>query len=183
MKATARGGKLLNIDDIYIQVKSTKIIAYILPDVSDSKGASYADENAIGRSTPFKNYSFSENRVIQWNHHWIVDTRDRIDQILREIRILQSLVYPSSETKPYAPPNLAKLKLGNILDDKKELCCILKTYSLKYPTDVPWYNDSGKNVSIPYKVDMDLSFEVVYDNSAKSGGDKLPYAEDISIIS
>ena len=158
MKATARGGKLLNIDDIYIQVKSTKIIAYILPDVSDSKGASYADENAIGRSTPFKNYSFSENRVI-----------------------LQSLVYPSKQTMPYAPPNLAKLKLGNILD-KDELCCVLKTYSLKYPTDVPWYNDSGKNVSIPYKVDMDLSFEVVYDNASQVSGQGLPYAEDISSI-
>ena len=80
MKATARGGKLLNIDDIYIQVKSTKIIAYILPDVSDSKGASYADENAIGRSTPFKNYSFSENRVIQWNQTSFLN-RNRIPNV------------------------------------------------------------------------------------------------------
>lgn len=176
MKATLLGGKLKNIDDIYIEINGEYIYAYILPDISDSKSASYADENSIGRTTPFKNYSFSENRVISWTHHWIIDVDQRVDQILKEIRLLQSLVYPTKEILPYAPPNIAHIKAGNILDEE-DLCCVLKSYSVKYATDVPWYNKSSSSVSIPYKVDMDLNFEVVYDNA--SG--KTPYAEDIII--
>lgn len=173
MKATLAGGKLKKIDDIYIRIKQYKINAYIMPDISDSKGATYADENSIGRTTPFKNYSFSENRVIQWSHHWIIDHKDRVDEILTDIRYLQSLAYPSNHYKPYTPPWIAHIKAGNILG-KEELCCVLKTYSIKYPTDVPWYQD-GSDTSLPYKIDMELNFEVVYDN--RSG--KIPYAEDI----
>lgn len=173
MKATLTGGKLKYIDDIYIKIKGRPIRAYIMPDISDSKSASYADENSIGRTTPFKNYSYSENRVIQWSHHWIIDVKDRVKEILTDIKYLQALAYPSNQYKPYTPPWIAHIKAGNILG-KEELCCVLKSYSIKYPTDVPWYQD-GSDTSIPYKVDMELNFEVVYDNS--SG--KIPYAEDI----
>lgn len=177
MKATMLGGKLVDINDIYIKVNGEPIIAYILPDISDSKSASYADENAIGRTTPFKNYSYSENRVIQWTHHWIIDVPKRVEQIIKEIKLLQSMTYPSKSQLPYAPPFIAKIKAGKLLGDK-ELCCVLKNYSLKYATDVPWYN--SPSVSIPYKVDMDLSFEVVYDNSLGDDSEgKTPYAEDI----
>ena len=179
MKATLLGGKLRNIDDIYIEVAGHKIIAYILPDISDSKSASYADENSIGRTTPFKNYSYSENRVITWTHHWILDVPSRLQQILEEIRLLESLTYPSKAAVPYAPPYIAHLKAGNILGDS-DLCCVLKSYNIKFPTDVPWYSSPGasNSVSIPYKVDMDLNFEVVYDNNSGN----IPYAEDISSI-
>lgn len=176
MKATLPGGKLKNIDDIYIEIDGKTIYAYILPDISDSKSASYADENSIGRTTPFKNYSYSENRVITWTHHWIVDVRSRVDQILEEIRYFQALAYPSNNPSPYSPPWIAHIKAGNILDEDP-LCCVLKSYNLKYATDVPWYSDLSGKTSIPYKVDMDLNFEVVYDNSAGL----IPYAEDIII--
>jgi hypothetical protein len=179
MKATMAGGKLKDIEEIYIDIDGNTIYAYILPDISDAKSATYADENAIGRTQPYKNYSYSENRVITWTHHWIVDVPSRVEQIRKEIKMLQALVYPSNAGLPYAPPFVAHVKCGNMLDYGQEdyiLCCILKSYSLKYATDVPWYNDSSKNISIPYKVDMDLNFEVVYDNNAG----KIPYAEDIS---
>ena len=176
MKATLLGGKLKNIKDIYIEVDGEPIYAYILPDISDSKSASYADENSIGRTTPFKNYSYSENRVITWTHHWIVDVRSRVDQIYNEIRQLQALTYPTKDISPYAPPWIAHIKAGDILA-KEPLCCVLKSYNIKYATDVPWYSNSSNTVSIPYKVDMDLNFEVVYDNSAG----QIPYADDIII--
>ena len=174
MKATLSGGILKPIKDVYIKIKNKTIQAYIMPDISDSKSASYADENSIGRTTPFKNYSYSENRVIQWGHHWIIDHKKRVDEILTDIRYLQSLVYPSKKPAPYSPPWIAHIKVGNVLG-KNDLCCVLKSYNIKYPTDVPWYED-GSGISIPYKIDMDLNFEVVYDNS--SG--KIPYAENIA---
>lgn len=180
MKATLPGGKLININDVYIEANGDFKYAYILPDISDSKSASYADENSIGRTTPFKNYSYSENRVITWTHHWVVDVAERVSQILTEIKFFQSLTYPSKDLSPYAPPWIAHVKAGNILGPEP-LCCVLKSYSVKYPTDVPWYSGNigtSQIVSIPYKVDMDLNFEVVYDNS--SG--KIPYLEDIQGI-
>lgn len=176
MKATSLNGALVPIPNCYIKIPEFKmtIPMYILPDISDSKGASYPDENAIGRSMPFKSYQNSENRAISWTAHFMVCVgRDR-QQIITWIRALEACLYPLSQNTggaPYSPPPICNLRCGELLSDSgaPDLCVVLKNYSIKYDTNVPWDEDTY----IPNKLDMDLQFEVVYNQS------KLPGAEQI----
>lgn len=178
MKATDEHGSLVDIEDCYISIpeldskdRKAKITMRILPDISDSKGANYSDESGIGRSFPIKNYSYSENRTISWNIHLMVCKEGDQEDILRQIKLLEACVYPSNSKQPYSPPPICRIKCGRLLAED-ELCCVLKSYSIKFPTEVVW-DDIGY---VPYKLDIDLSFEVVYDSK------KLPYAEDIQFL-
>lgn len=174
MKATDESGNLVDIPNCYINIeglnwgteKLLPIKMKILPDISDSKGASYTNESGIGRSMPFKSYQNSEDRSISWTIHFIICKQGDADTILRQMRLLESLVYPEMEATggaPYAPPHICKLKCGNILaTGGQEVCAILKNYSVKFDPNVPWDEATG----IPYKFDMDLQFEVVYDQNS-----------------
>ena len=177
MKATTSTGLLSEINDCYISVNGTQIKMYILPDISDSKGATYADMNGIGRSMPIKVFSHGESRQISWTVHFYGDTEERIRKNLSDLRILESLVYPDAggET-PVIPPSIAKIRCGKMLYDD-ELCAILKSYSVKFPTDVAWYPLSGNANDpadfVPIKFDVDLQFEVVYANSDLPGAERI----------
>jgi len=177
MKATNdKDGSLNEIVDCYISIPEFDdglVLMKILPDISDSKSANYSDESAIGRSFPIKNYAYSENRTISWTIHFMICKKGDKEQILKQIKLFESLVYPSKSKEPYSPPPICRLKCGRILAEE-ELCCILKSYSIKFPTDVAW--DNTGNTYLPYKLDMDLSFEVIYDT------EDLPYAEDIRLL-
>jgi hypothetical protein len=189
-KATINGGQysgtLNRIPDCYIAVGGSPgilpdgtrvegglkyIDMYILPDVSDSKSANYAPENGIGRSNPFTIFSYSELRTISWTCHFIVQTLkgpNSADNILDNIRTLQSAVYPRDSFG--SPPPLCKLKCGDLLaSNDTEICAVLRSYSVKYDTSVPWFSsDSGTlpNRLVPYKIDVDLQFDVVYNQTS-----------------
>lgn len=174
MKATLESGDLIPIEDCYINIPelNKKIVMKISPDISDSKSASYSDENGIGRSTPFKNYSHSENRSIAWTVHFIVCKEGDQDEILDNLRTFEACTYPFSEGQggaPYSPPPICHLKCGKQLSNKDEICAVLKSYSVKFDTSVPWDEDSY----IPFKLDVDLSFDAVYDQSNLPGARKI----------
>ena len=67
MKATEATGKSRELEDCYIKVDDEFIYMYILPDISDSKNATYADMTGIGRSMPIKVFSHGEIRQISEN--------------------------------------------------------------------------------------------------------------------
>jgi len=172
MKATLPNGALKPISNCYINVDNLKQIEMkILPDISDSKSASYADETAIGRSFPIKNYSYSENRTISWTVHFMVCEEGDQAIIMDNLRLFESCVYPTQEKAPYAPPPICRIRCGHLLSRDGELCCVLKSYSVKFPTEVAW--EELGNMYLPYKLDVDLQFEVIYDSKC------LPYASDI----
>ena len=175
MKATLPNGSLREITDCYIDVPelSQKIIMKILPDISDTKSATYSDEPAIGRSFPIKNYSQSDNRSISWTVHMMVCKEGDQEDMISAMKLLEACVYPTQTESPYAPPPICQIRCGRLLtDDDQPLCCILKSYSIKFPTDVAW----DENGYVPYKFDIDLTFEAVYDSKS------LPYAEDIRLL-
>lgn len=174
MKATLDNGDLIDIEDCYINIPelNEKIIMKILPDISDSKSASYSDENGIGRSSPFKNYSHSENRTVSWTVHFIICKDGDQDTILRYLRTFEACTYPFSESQggaPFAPPPICHLRCGKFLSNKDEVCAVLKNYSVKADPSVPWDEDSY----IPYKLDVDLSFDIVYDQADLPGARKI----------
>ena len=165
--ATQPSGDLMNLEDCWILIPIYGIVRlHSLPEISDSKSASYADEPIIGRSFPLKTYSHSENRQISMTLHMFVRKQGDISLNLLVLRALESAVYPrqGSFGVPFIPPPVCKIKCGELLASEP-LCVILKSYSVKFPTDVAW----DETTYCPYKFDIDTTWEVVYKSSDLPG--------------
>jgi len=172
MKATLPAGNLVPIQDCYIEIENTKVIMKIMPDISDSKSVSYPDENAIGRSMPFKSFQNSENRSISWTAHFVMCKEEDREDIIQTLRLFEACTYPMTENTggaPYSPPPICKLKCGRLLSEFEPVCAVMKSYSVKFDTSVPWDDDGY----IPYKLDVDMQFEVVYNQSQLPGFEKI----------
>jgi hypothetical protein len=149
-----------------------KIFFDNLPDITDSKSAAYNDEPVIGRSTPFKTYSHSENRTISMQIHLFVTKSTDIVNNLRILRAIESAAYPQKGdgNTPFLPPPVCKMQCGKILADFP-LCVVLKSYSVKFPTDVSWFSN-GQSYT-PAKMDIDTSWDVVYRSDELPGHDSI----------
>lgn len=178
MKATLASGDLQPINNCYILLPtSEKIVMKILPEITDSKSASYNDEPIIGRSFPLKTYSHSENRTISWTIHLMVIKEGDQEDNMKILRALESCVYPddaNSGGAPYSPPHICEIACGSLLTSPntqtpKPLCAVMKSYTVKFPSDVVW----DDRFVIPHKFDIDLQFDVVYSSSDLPGQDQI----------
>lgn len=177
MKQATTNGNLNRIEDCYVIIPGgnpSKIEFDNLPDLSDSKGASYNDENIIGRSNPLHTYSHSANRTINISFHFFIVKPGDAENNLNKLRTIQSAVYPRPGTggAPFQPPPVCSVKCGELLA-KEPLCIVLQNYSVKFPTDVPWYVGKGGGVYCPYKFDVETSWLVVYTSAS------LPFQNNI----
>jgi hypothetical protein len=170
MKATVKYGDLVPVPECTITIEDEEIIMFILPDISDSKGASYNDEPIMGRSFPVKTYSYSENRSISIELHFIALKKEHIERNLRWLRLIQSAVYPRDGQggAPYRPPPVCQIKCGKLLGDDG-VCVVLKNYSVKFPPDQVW----DQETLLPYKFDVSTSWEVVYASSLLPGQEMI----------
>ncbi len=170
MKSTMDGGALSLIDNCYIKIQGEIITMNILPDISDGKSAQYNDEPVIGRSFPMKTYSHSDNRSISWTAYFISTSKEDIGRNLGYLRLIESAVYPRDEDfQPYAPPPVCALMCGQLLDRVSELCAVMKSYSVKFPTDVAW----DKHTNLPYKFSVDMQFDIIYESSDLPGQERI----------
>ena len=142
----------------------------ILPEITDTKQASYADTTIIGRSVPIKTYSHSDNRVISIRLHFLVVEERDILKNYRELWAIESATYPREGT-PYRPPPVCKIECGKMLGDKP-LCAILQNYNIQFPNNVVW----DKNTLVPYYFQVNTSWHVVY---SSDGVGSLPNQERI----
>jgi hypothetical protein len=171
MRATAKssGGVLNPLDKCMITVGDHTITLRILPEITDSKSASYNDEPIIGRSYPIKTYRYSENRVVSMKLHFVTLEHDDGEKNLKDLRALQSAVYPIDDDgdNPYLPPPVCKIQCGFLFTSKNSgsVCAILKSYSVSFPTDVVWDEDSY----LPFKFDVDLQWEIVFSSTDLPG--------------
>jgi hypothetical protein len=172
--ATVPGGSLVPIQDCYVIIPSEgdefKVIMKVLPDISDTKSASYNDEIVIGRSSPLKTYSQSDNRSITMTIHMVVSEAGDVDYNLEALRAIQSAVYPREGTtgSPFVPPPVCRIKCGRLLS-YGELCVILKNYSVKFPTEVAWDEDTF----VPFKFDIETTWDVVYKSADLPGQERI----------
>ena len=172
--ATTVGGALVAIPNCYIKIPSGSGSEFelkfnILPDISDSKSATYSDEPVMGRSSPVKTYSHSDNRQITMQIHMMVTSPGDVDYNLRALRAVQSAVYPRhGMNSPFVPPPVCRIKCGRLLAED-DLCVVLRNYSVKFPTEVAWDEDSF----VPFKFDIETSWEVVYKSSNLPGAERI----------
>ena len=166
MYATNPKGLLTEIPECVLTIpngdgkgKSCEIILNNLPDISDTKQAHYNNEAIMGRSFPLYTYSYSGDRGISISFHFfILKKQDGIDNI-NNLRKIQSAVYPREGEKgaPFTPPVICQFKCGKLLGETP-LCLILQSYSVKFPTDVAW----DEETYCPYKFDVETSWLTVY---------------------
>ena len=157
--ATNAKGALQVLAKCYISTVWGQINLKVLPEITDSKGANYSSETIQGRSNPLVNYSHSEPNNINTELTFIVTECQDIRDNIKYIAWIKSLVYPfgPSGGAPYAPPPISKFVCGRLFGEKG-LCVVLKNYSIRYPTDVPW----DLETYLPYKVTISCQWEVVY---------------------
>ena len=172
-QSTISGGRLTPIEDCYISIPGygEKIYMRILPDISDGKSASYNDEPIIGRSFPMKTFSHSENRAINWTSYFMILEDGDAVKNLNHLRAIQSAVYPrdGNSGAPYAPPPVCVLSCGKLLREGGEVCAVLKSYSVKFPTDVAW----DEETKIPYKFSVDTQWDIVYSSNSLPGQSQI----------
>jgi len=177
-KATQLGGALIPINECYIDIPGAKkIILDNLPDISDTKSANYSDEVVIGRASPLKTYSQSDNRSITMQIHFIISKPEDVKTNLENLRAIQSACYPreGENDAPFIPPPVCKIKCGKLLSKEGEVCVILKNYSVKFPTDVAWHADeeSDRDAFTPTKFDVDTTWDVVYSSADLPGQQRI----------
>lgn len=159
MNATDRSGKLRRISDkCYLQIGNFTLFLNNLPDLGESKSASYNDEPVIGRAAPMKTYSNSDNRSISCSIQLFVQDQSDCKKNLAILRNIQSAVYPRTGAgAPYYPPVICRLQFGSLLSENP-ICCVMRDYNVKFPTDVPWDYET----LCPYRMEISMSFEQVY---------------------
>ena len=170
-KGTLPGGPLIEIADCYVVIPNFgKITFNNLPDITDSKSASYNDETVIGRSSPLKTYAQSDNRSISMQIHMIVSQPSDVTFNLVALRAIQSATYPriGASGAPFIPPPICRLKCGKLIADE-EVCVVLKSYSVKFPTEVAW----DESTFTPFKFDIDTQWDVVYQSSNLPNQDRI----------
>lgn len=171
LATSSPGGRLKTLNDkCKIIIEDHVINLKILPEISDTKKASYADTTIIGRSFPIKTYSHSDNRVITMKLHFLVIESADIKQNIEDLRAIQSATYPRKGT-PYRPPPICKIQCGKALGERP-LCCILESYNLSFPTNVAW----DKDTMLPYYFQLNTTWHVVY---STSGDQPLPNQDKI----
>lgn len=195
-KQATNNGNLNKIEDCYVFIPNgnpSKIEFNNLPDISDTKSAVYNDENIIGRSNPLHTYSHSANRTISVGFHFLIVQPEDAEMNLRKLRTIQSAIYPreGGNQAPFVPPPVCKIKCGDLLATQ-EVCVVLQSYSVKFPTDVAWWTNGGggtnggavrsfeiasrtttTGIYCPYKFDVDTSWLVVYSSQ------DLPFQNNI----
>jgi hypothetical protein len=159
-QATNAIGALQELKKCYILTPWGKIVLKILPEITDSKGASYSPENIQGRASPIINYSHSEANTISTELTFIITTCQDIQDNLTYLNMIRSLVYPgpAASGAPYSPPPISKFVCGSMFGKGQGLCVILKSYSYRAAADVPWDMDTY----LPYKFTVSCQWEVVY---------------------
>lgn len=169
--ATNPNGSLAEIANCSIQIQGgPEIKVRSIPEMSDSKSASYNDESIMGRSFPLKTFSHGENRVISWDIPFYVLEDTDIDLNLSYLYALESAVYPQEGdgTDPYYPPPLCTIQCGKLFG-MQPLCCILRSYSTRFPSDVAYDPDS----MLPYKFTVQCQFEAVYPPTDLPGSSRI----------
>ena len=163
--ATSSGGQLKTLNDnCWVSIPNYgKIQLKILPEISDSKKATYADTIVIGRSTPIKTYSHSDNRTISMKMHFLVVQQSDIQTNIKYLWAIESAVYPrlGQNSNPYTPPPVCHIQCGQMLGDAP-LCVILDNYNVSFPTNVAW----DKDTLLPYYFEVTTSWHVVYATSS-----------------
>ena len=170
-KATIPSGDLINLADCYLFVPSCgEVKFHALPDLSDTKSAVYAGEPIIGRATTLDTYSHSDARNISLTIHLHARKKADCFENLQILRAIQSATYPREQESGFSfiPPPVCRLKCGKLLADE-ELCVYLKSYSTKFPRDVPWDEDTYT----PWYFTIDTSWTVVYKNSDLPGQNRI----------
>lgn len=168
-------GDLNAIKDCWIQLPGfggdDRIELNALPEISDAKTVSYADQTIQGRAAPVKTYASSDNRTISFTMHLYVTKEEDVENNLRIIRAIAALTHPEYNGS-YLPPKIARIKCGNLLGSQVGgVPVVLKSYNVQYDTAVQWYEVGGNYM--PLHVSIASEWDVIYSWQLLPGHDSV----------
>lgn len=173
-RATNLVGNLERIEDCYIRVGEDIIYAYVLPTLGDGHQATYNSETGIGRSIPTKTFQSGSDRTISVEWQFFAEGEGKLLGNLYYYRLLTSCTYPvdlpQGASVPFLPPKIVKIKCGRLLGDE-ELCCVVNSVNVNWPTDGPW--SSLEYGYIPYKFSLTINLSVVYNSADLPGAARI----------
>lgn len=181
MKATNSIGELEYIPNCDIQIPTDsgiyEIRLRVLPEISDSHSFQYQNESITGRAVPIKTASHGEDRTINMKVKFVILRDSDARTNLNHIRALQGATYPREiPQSPYVPPPICRIRCGNLLTGPNTsgyVCAVLRQCNVSYDTSVAWYVGVDEFTYVPYKVEVDLSWEVVYSSQNLPGQNKI----------
>lgn len=171
-KGTTSSGALAPINNCYLVIPNAMTITLDnLPEIGDSKNAQYNAEPIIGRSSPIHTYHYSDTRNISFTIHLFIQQQGDAVLNLQKLRAIQSALYPreGGNGAPFIPPVICNIRCGDLLAVGQDLCVILQSCNVRFPTDVAYDADT----MCPYRFDIETSWWVVYNSP------DLPYQDRI----
>lgn len=175
--ATDNIGRLNPIPNCYIRAEDVIIYMYVLPNITDSKTTRYNDESGMGRTQPFKTFNEGGTRTIGWTTTLISYDAESTARNIATLRAFEAFTYPRrdfSNTVPYVPPVVLSIRCGDLLASYGvELNVVCTQYQVQFPTDQVWNSEYPVGIYLPAKVDVQLSFDVVYDSRYLPGADRI----------
>lgn len=175
--ATNNTGKLNPIPDCYIRAQNYFIYMYSLPSINDTKSADYNRENGMGRTQPFLTFNAGGMRTISWTCTFVSYDQESTARNFGYLRILEASVYPRrdpSNIVPYVPPVVMSIRCGDLLANSgAELNAVLTSYNVDFPVDQVWNSEYNLARYLPAKLDVRLSFDIVYDSRFLPGADRI----------
>lgn len=171
--STTPQGDLIPIENCRLNIPNAgEIVMDNLPEISDSKSAVYNNEPIIGRSFPLYTYHYSADRVISMQMHFFIKTQADAAENIQKLRWIESATYPrpgaGGTGAPFIPPVICTLECGQLLGDEP-LCVILQQYSVKFPTEIAW----DQETYCPYRFDVDTTWWVVYTSCELPNADQI----------
>ena len=80
---STKTSNLIPLPGCKINIQGQDIFLRVLPEITDTKSASWNDEPIMGRAFPMKTYSHSENRAITMVCHFVVIEEKDIEDNIR----------------------------------------------------------------------------------------------------
>jgi hypothetical protein len=175
--ATDNAGRLNPIPNCYIRAENFVFYMYSIPTLTDGKTAKYNDETGMGRTQPFKTFNDSGTRTIGWTVTLISYDAESIARNISYLRAFEAFVYPRRDftnTVPYVPPVVLSIRCGDLLSSYgTEVNVVCTQYQITFPQDQVWNHEYKIGTYLPSKLDVTLTFEVVYDSRYLPGADRI----------
>lgn len=136
---------------------------YALPEITESKDATYSDAPILGRATPVKTYSYSTYRKLSVTFHLHGTSHKMHVYNTKFVHAVASAVHPVY-ANTYLPPRICQFFCGPLID---LVSVVVTHYSFSMSPEVVWPG------LVPIDMTLQADMDVVYAFA------NLPGADDV----
>lgn len=125
-----------------------------LEDINHSTKGEYESVRYVGRPERFINYR-GMNRTLTFSMYLVAFSPEELDGIWTRCNMLNKLMYPIDNSGGYMIPPIAKITIGNLLQDQPGY---VETVDMRL-TEIPWDIDR----ELPQAVKLNMTYNIIED--------------------